>query len=105
MAHVAISSDLSGSIFAVDHLGDLCLNQHARADGTGPLVHPGLGKHVGSGWNGVQHLAVVKLGDRLLFAAVGPSGEFLTSSAGANPSSVVPPRVGGVAPPPVGQGG
>ncbi len=61
-----------GSIYAIDHNGDLFSNRHANPDATGPLAHPGLGERIGSGWGDVPHVAAMRLGDQTVIAGVGP---------------------------------
>lgn len=102
VAHVAIASDLNGTLFTIDHNGELFRNRHERDDGGGALRHPGLGVRVGSGWNGVRHLAAVHLGDRVLLAGVGAAGELVTAHAPVMStdewSLVAPPQSASTAP-------
>ncbi len=81
MAHVAIASDLNGTIFTIDHHGELFRNRHERDNGTGALLHLGLGRKIGTGWRDVTHLAAVHLGDRVMMAGVGAGGALVTSHA------------------------
>ena len=81
MAHVAIASDLNGTIFTIDHHGELFRNRHERDNGTGALLHLGLGRKIGTGWRDVTHLAAVHLGDRVMMAGVGAGGTLVTSHA------------------------
>ncbi len=109
MAHVAIASDQMGFVYAVDHNGDLLRNRHATADATGPLVHPGLGERIGSGWGAVQHLAATRLGDRTFLAGVGPNAELLIGSAPVSATgdgdTVAPPQPSVLSPSPSGAPG
>ncbi|MGH7710070.1 MAG: tachylectin-related carbohydrate-binding protein, partial [Gemmatimonadaceae bacterium] len=79
MAHVAIASDLSGTFFAIDHNGELFRNRHANSDGSGPLLHPGLGAKVGQGWGAVRHIAATRVADRVFLTGVGENGELVTA--------------------------
>ena len=81
VAHVAIAGDLKGTLFAVDHDGGLFRNRHARADGTGYLLHPGLGVRIGSGWNDVTGLAAVHAGARVILAGIDARGALVTADA------------------------
>ena len=84
LAHVAIASDLNGTIFSIDHRGELFRNRHEHDDGTGALLYPGLGVRIGSGWSTVRHLAAVHLGDRVVLAGVGAEGELVTAHTSAS---------------------
>ena len=79
MAYVAISSDLHGNLFAIDHAGDLWRNHHVARD-RGPLAYPGLGKRIGSGWRAIRHFGVSHVGGRLLVIGVTPSGDVMKAS-------------------------
>ena len=62
MAYLALSSDLHGYLFSIDHNGDLYRNRQVNP-GHGPLVFPGLGERIGSGWDGVEHLGATRAAD------------------------------------------
>lgn len=99
VAHVAISSDLRGSVFAVDHNGDVFHNKHAKADGTGPMVQPGIGNRVGTGWHGVRQLVAVRIGDATCLAAIGPDGDLVASATTTtDPQFNAPAKVAAVPP-------
>ena len=76
MAYVALSSDLDGYLFSIDHNGDLYRNRQVNP-GHGPLVFPGLGERIGSGWDGVEHLGATRAADQLILVGVrhGVDGE------------------------------
>jgi hypothetical protein len=83
MAHIAITSDLRGAIFAIDHTGALYRNGHEDAEGRGPLVHGGLGRRVGAGWASVRSLAATRAGETILLAGVDDAGRLLSTETGA----------------------
>lgn len=70
MAHVAITSDRRGTIFAIDHAGRLFRNRHATANRRTSLLHHGVGVAVGSGWEGVRQFAALPVGERVLLAGI-----------------------------------
>jgi hypothetical protein len=80
MAYVAISSDLGGTIFSIDHQGDLYRNAHAGASTRSALVHHALGVRVGSGWGGVQQLTASRRGALVLLAGIGAGGSLVTTT-------------------------
>lgn len=86
MAHVAIASDLSGTLFAIDYHGDLFRNRHASGTRRSRLLHPGLGVRVGQGWSAVRHIAATRLADGVLLAGVGENGELVTALGPVSPA-------------------
>ena len=86
MAHVAITSDLNGSIYSIKHTGDVYVNRHVKLDGTGPLAHPGLGTKIGTGWSGVSHLAAVRVGNGTCLIGVGSDGSVVAGVPSSTPS-------------------
>lgn len=67
MAYVAIASDLNGHVFSIDENGNLLRNQQGPA---GPMIYPGLGMPIGTGWDNVWCLAATRSSGRLLLAGV-----------------------------------
>ncbi|MFN8668719.1 MAG: DUF6605 domain-containing protein [Gemmatimonadaceae bacterium] len=95
MAHVALTSDRRGTIFAIDHLGRLFRNRHVTGSRRASLMHNGVGVEVGSGWNGVRQFAAVPVGDGVVLAGIdrGQSLVVALAPAGAADewSTVTPP--------------
>ena len=103
MALATISSDLRGNIFTIDHNGHVHRNKHTKGEREGPLVSPGLGEKVGSGWNGVRSLAVVRIKDATCLAGIDPDGNLVASvGTGKDPQFKTPTKVA-IAPPNIRQ--
>ena len=103
VALATISSDLRGNIFTIDHNGHLHRNKHVKGEREGPLVSPGLGEKIGSGWNGVRSLAAVRFKGATCLAGIGPDGDLVASVAmGKDPRFKAPTKVT-VAPPNIRQ--
>ncbi|MGQ0642139.1 MAG: N,N-dimethylformamidase beta subunit family domain-containing protein [Gemmatimonadaceae bacterium] len=91
MALVAIASDLSGAIYSIDHTGDLFCNQHAAPGAAGPLLQPGLGDRIGSGWGHVQFFAVIPVAGQSIAPGIAPNGELVIGFVSADGTNVVVP--------------
>jgi hypothetical protein len=95
VAYVAIASDLNGSIFSIDHDGQL---HHNRRDlgGSGLFEEPGLGRVIGASWGGIRQLGASRTADRLVLVGVTLTGEFVSAetalSSLAQWNNVVPTR-------------
>ncbi|MBK6456178.1 MAG: hypothetical protein IPF87_08875 [Gemmatimonadetes bacterium] len=81
MAHVAITSDRRGTIFAIDHAGRLFRNRHQSGSRRVPLLHSGVGLAVGTGWAGVRQVAAIAVGERVLLAGIDRRQALVLASA------------------------